>query len=118
MVLSLGDGVESVMLLRYERLPNHCFKCVMVDHSTYECPSTEQSPAINGVESLQFGIWMRASTPFSKYKNRERGVASSGRNRSGSTAAEGSWRTQQFQKFSAKEVATVIPTLNWEVRVY
>ncbi|KAK3189523.1 hypothetical protein Dsin_029084 [Dipteronia sinensis] len=30
----LGDGSETVMVLRYERLPNHCFKCGMVDHVT------------------------------------------------------------------------------------
>ncbi|TXG54012.1 hypothetical protein EZV62_019268 [Acer yangbiense] len=68
----LGDGVESLMILRYERLPNHCFKCGMVDHNTNECQSKEHRPVINGVEDLPFGIWLRASTPFKRYKNRDR----------------------------------------------
>ncbi|TXG71586.1 hypothetical protein EZV62_000165 [Acer yangbiense] len=38
----MGDGTETIMILRHERLPNHCFKCGMVDHSTSECSEEGQ----------------------------------------------------------------------------
>ncbi|TXG60643.1 hypothetical protein EZV62_015216 [Acer yangbiense] len=33
----LGDRVETTMILQYERLLNHYFKCGMVNHITFEC---------------------------------------------------------------------------------
>ncbi|KAK3211190.1 hypothetical protein Dsin_015896 [Dipteronia sinensis] len=33
----MGDGNETIMLLQYERLPNHCFQCGHLGHSTREC---------------------------------------------------------------------------------
>ncbi|TXG64469.1 hypothetical protein EZV62_011463 [Acer yangbiense] len=66
----LGDGEESVMLLRYERLPNHCFRCGMVDHCTYECPVVKPKLGTNESEIFQFGLWLRA--PFFLNRNRER----------------------------------------------
>ncbi|KAK3189380.1 hypothetical protein Dsin_028941 [Dipteronia sinensis] len=68
----LCDGVETVMLLRYERLPNHCFKCGLVAHRTVECAQTDPFSVINGVIEPQFGIWLRASNPFRKPTFRER----------------------------------------------
>lgn len=100
----LGDGVESIILLRYERLPNHCFKCGMVDHNTNECLSLEQCLVFNGVESLQFGIWLRASTPFSRYKNRDRVVASTGKKQVDPSMSGDGWRKQQDQNFYANDV--------------
>ncbi|TXG69153.1 hypothetical protein EZV62_004088 [Acer yangbiense] len=44
----LGDGVISTMILRYERLPNHCFKCGMVNHITPECSDMEPVLLVDG----------------------------------------------------------------------
>ncbi|KAK4844591.1 hypothetical protein QYF36_022078 [Acer negundo] len=85
----LGDGVESVMLLRYERLPNHCFKCGMIDHSMQECLSSEQIPVINGVVNPLFIIWMRASPPFNRHKYWEKGATSTGTTQPGSIVGGG-----------------------------
>lgn len=57
----MGDGMESLMILRYERLHIHCFRCGMVDHKMVDCLSNEPIPVINGVEQPHFRIWMRAS---------------------------------------------------------
>ncbi|TXG60616.1 hypothetical protein EZV62_015189 [Acer yangbiense] len=61
----LGDGVETVMILRYERLPNHCFRCDMVCHRINECGEKEQDVVEKekGNENPLFGIWMGASGP-------------------------------------------------------
>ncbi|TXG60871.1 hypothetical protein EZV62_012234 [Acer yangbiense] len=57
----LGDGIETTMILRYERLPNHCFKCGMVNHFTSECADEDPVPLVNGKAEFPFGIWLRAS---------------------------------------------------------
>ncbi|KAK3226085.1 hypothetical protein Dsin_005947 [Dipteronia sinensis] len=57
----LGDGSKTVIVLRYERLSNHCFKCGMVNHTTTECPENELNPIVNGKEKPPFGFWLRAS---------------------------------------------------------
>ncbi|KAK3211949.1 hypothetical protein Dsin_016655 [Dipteronia sinensis] len=62
----LGDRAETVMLLRYERLPNHCFKCGRVGHITGECTVGDPIPVVNGMEKPTFGSWLRASSPFHK----------------------------------------------------
>ncbi|TXG60614.1 hypothetical protein EZV62_015187 [Acer yangbiense] len=85
------DGGNAGNSCGYERLPNHYFKCGMVDHNTNECSSSEQCPVVNGVESLQFGIWDIV-------------VASTGRKQAAPTTSGGGWRNQQDQKSYAKEV--------------
>ncbi|TXG58564.1 hypothetical protein EZV62_016393 [Acer yangbiense] len=57
----LGDGTETVMVLRYERLPNHCFRCGMVNHTTTECTDVEPIPITDGKEVPLYGAWLRAS---------------------------------------------------------
>ncbi|KAK3229147.1 hypothetical protein Dsin_001028 [Dipteronia sinensis] len=56
-----GNKTETVMLLSYDRLPNHCFRCGMVDHTTPECREKELGHIVNGKEVFPFGIWLRAS---------------------------------------------------------
>ncbi|KAK4844021.1 hypothetical protein QYF36_015449 [Acer negundo] len=46
----MGDGLKSIILLMYERLSNHCFKCGMVDHTTKECLKEEPIPIVNDIE--------------------------------------------------------------------
>ncbi|KAK3193471.1 hypothetical protein Dsin_024781 [Dipteronia sinensis] len=50
------NKTETIMVLRYERLPNHCFRCEMVDHTTSECREKESGPIVNGKEVFPFGI--------------------------------------------------------------
>ena len=63
----LGDGTETVMILRYERLPNHCFKCGMVVHSTSDYSDKVPIPITNGKKTPLFGAWLRALGPLRKY---------------------------------------------------
>ncbi|KAK3183281.1 hypothetical protein Dsin_030567 [Dipteronia sinensis] len=57
----MGDGSETVMVLIYERLSNHCFKCGWINHTTAECTEKEPIPIVNGKAEPLFGIWLRAS---------------------------------------------------------
>ncbi|TXG59981.1 hypothetical protein EZV62_014554 [Acer yangbiense] len=56
-----GDGTETIMVLRYERLPNHCFKCGLVNHSTSECAESDSIPIVNGKKEPIYGPWLRVS---------------------------------------------------------
>ncbi|TXG53886.1 hypothetical protein EZV62_019142 [Acer yangbiense] len=55
----LGDIAETVMVLRYERLPNHCFRCGMINHITSECIDEAPIPVVDGKKVFPFGIWLR-----------------------------------------------------------
>ncbi|TXG52728.1 hypothetical protein EZV62_021897 [Acer yangbiense] len=63
----LGDGVLTLMILRYERLPNHCFICGVVSHFTSECAETEPLPVVDGKVQFPFGIWLKASGPIKNF---------------------------------------------------
>ncbi|TXG50019.1 hypothetical protein EZV62_025894 [Acer yangbiense] len=55
----LGDGKETNMLLRYERLPDHCYRCGRIGHVVRDCsivPSSVEPEDYN----LMFGSWLRA----------------------------------------------------------
>ncbi|TXG60912.1 hypothetical protein EZV62_012275 [Acer yangbiense] len=62
---TMGDGVESVMLLKYERLPDFCFRCGHLGHSCRDCPDKLTGDVAIGEEFL-YGPWMRAPTPFKR----------------------------------------------------
>ncbi|KAK2647505.1 hypothetical protein Ddye_014994 [Dipteronia dyeriana] len=65
----LRDGTESIMLLRYERLPDHCYRYGRLGHVVRDClmaPVGEVSENYN----LMFGSWLRASSPIRSGKTR------------------------------------------------
>ncbi|KAK3229370.1 hypothetical protein Dsin_001251 [Dipteronia sinensis] len=62
----LGDGVEFVMLLKYERLPEFCFRYGLIGHVTREC--SEGSADFEKVDDddLAFGFRLKASSLMKK----------------------------------------------------
>ncbi|KAK2662225.1 hypothetical protein Ddye_000799 [Dipteronia dyeriana] len=59
----IGDGKETTMLLRYERLPDHCFRYERVGHVVRECLENARTDC-NEDYNLLFGAWLRASSPL------------------------------------------------------
>ncbi|TXG52995.1 hypothetical protein EZV62_022164 [Acer yangbiense] len=90
----LGDKAETVMMLRYKRLPNHYFKCGMINHTTSECLDEEPVPIVDGKLNFPFGIWLRASSSPRKsiFHNNRRGSFPSPENQ---IKAASSWRNDK-----------------------
>lgn len=75
----LRDGKESTMLLRYERLPEHCFSCGRIGHVVRKCSIAASSYGPEDFNVL-FGPWHKA-TSLSKFRQNcqhKEGVRTSG----------------------------------------
>ncbi|KAK4851051.1 hypothetical protein QYF36_012042 [Acer negundo] len=61
--------MESVMLVKYERLPDFNFRCWILGYIIKDCyDKPKDLEAANGEEFL-FGFWMRASAPSRRSRN-------------------------------------------------
>ncbi|KAI9175096.1 hypothetical protein LWI28_027168 [Acer negundo] len=90
---------ETVMLLHYERLPNHYYRCGLLGHPTRECA---KDPVLDGerMEVLSFGAWLRAMVPKKKWSRRGGSWAPSESDKQGGNwkqranpSSEGWWRS-------------------------
>ncbi|KAK3195439.1 hypothetical protein Dsin_026749 [Dipteronia sinensis] len=61
----MGDSRESIMLLRYEKLPDHCFRRGRIGHVVRDCG---EEAVESGPEdfNLLFGLWMKVASPVKK----------------------------------------------------
>ncbi|TXG51584.1 hypothetical protein EZV62_024108 [Acer yangbiense] len=71
----LGDGEETVMPIRYERLPNFYFRCGMLDHTVRCCKETIGRDC-TAVSDLQYGAWLKVVGPTKAFEQRGWGSTS------------------------------------------
>ncbi|XP_030936068.1 uncharacterized protein LOC115961187 [Quercus lobata] len=53
------EGVDRWVLFKYERLPNFCYRCGLLEHDLKECPQNRGVDDEGKTEELQYGAWMR-----------------------------------------------------------
>ena len=53
------DGVDRWVLFKYERLPNFCYCCGLLEHDLKECPKSKGEARNAVMVDLQHGAWMR-----------------------------------------------------------
>ena len=44
---------------KYERLPNFCYRCGLLEHDLKECPENVGMDKVEGRDDLQYGAWLR-----------------------------------------------------------
>ena len=47
------------VLFKYERLPNFCYCCGLLEHDLKECPKSKGEARNDVMVDLQYGAWMR-----------------------------------------------------------
>ena len=47
------------MLFKYERLPNFCYRCELLEHDLKDCTWKEEIDKNGEMGELQYGAWMR-----------------------------------------------------------
>ncbi|KAK2642674.1 hypothetical protein Ddye_024437 [Dipteronia dyeriana] len=67
----IGDGKETAMLLRYERLPELYFECGRWGHVVRKCLEGDEYDVNTNYDSLN-RVWLRASSPSKSGQFRSR----------------------------------------------
>ncbi|TXG60826.1 hypothetical protein EZV62_012189 [Acer yangbiense] len=64
-----GDGKESLLLLRYKKLPEYCFHCGRLGHSFSDCGLRKENHARPMDVDFEFGAWLRVLNPPRSHKS-------------------------------------------------
>ncbi|KAK1568423.1 hypothetical protein Q3G72_024255 [Acer saccharum] len=59
----LGNGKVTTMLVRYERVPDFCYKCNRLGHTLGECPVPGDNREATCEANLRLCTWMRTTSP-------------------------------------------------------
>ena len=57
--VTIEGGESQWIQLRYERLPNFCYRCGILSHALRECLETTDTNGQNEEEHMQYGAWWR-----------------------------------------------------------
>ena len=57
--VSIEGGESRWVFFKYERLPNFCYRCGMLDHEEKECVEKSSSGNRDGEGCMQYEAWLR-----------------------------------------------------------
>ena len=57
--ITIEGGEGRWVQLKYERLPNFCYRCGLLNHTLKDCSESSERIAVGGDEELQYGAWLR-----------------------------------------------------------
>ncbi|TXG73161.1 hypothetical protein EZV62_001740 [Acer yangbiense] len=66
----IGIGKITMMLLRYERLQDYCFKCRRIGHGIRDCPVEGDIKEVMSEANYRLCMWLRTGSPPKKPQNR------------------------------------------------
>ncbi|KAL5797919.1 hypothetical protein ACOSQ2_002739 [Xanthoceras sorbifolium] len=76
----MGDARETILLLKYDRIPKFCFCCGLLGHPLRDCINHNGTASSECTKNLRFGSWLRArSPPRNSSRNSKPDSNSSGR---------------------------------------
>ena len=68
-VLSVPGNGKALAMFRYERLPDFCYICGILDHQEQDCDKAVQLKKEGKKANREYGTWLRAEGPtFNTYK--------------------------------------------------
>lgn len=62
------DGKEGWVVFRYEKLPNFCYWCGLMNHDEKDCDCWIYSKGTLAIEIQEFGAWLQA--PIFNYEKK------------------------------------------------
>ena len=57
--ITIEGGEGRWVQLKYERLPNFCYRCGLLNHALKDCSKSGERNAVGENEELQYGAWLR-----------------------------------------------------------
>ena len=57
--ITIEGGESKWVIFKYERLPNFCYKCGLLNHALKECIEGQENSKTNEVNHLQYRAWLR-----------------------------------------------------------
>ena len=57
--ITIEGGEGRWVQLKYERLPNFCYRCGFLNHTLKDCSEPSEQTAVGGDEELQYRAWLR-----------------------------------------------------------
>ena len=82
--INVDEGVDQWVLFKYERLPNFCYRCRLLEHDLKDCTQKKEIDKTGDMGEFQYGAWMkgepvRKSGWDSYYAKKNEGVGVRGR---------------------------------------
>ena len=57
--VSIEGGESRWVFFKFERLPNFCYRCGLLDHGEKDCPERKDGENYGDEERKQYGAWLR-----------------------------------------------------------